>query len=616
MFMSDVPLEIRENKVMHPRSSAIIAIVIAFFFCLGIGFLLTLDQSGDMGLFSTIIAAERGVPAGMGLMLLLYPYFCGKTRAFVMRKNDGPLVILCGILAMFYVVGWAVALHGSVKPLVASKSAFLFASLSVIAIGAVLFSFLKYVERSVSCLKAPDDSLKICIWKFGIAFFLIWLLYVLIFAPGIISNDMLGELQQFKDANYSTHHPLFPTLLYGFIYWNLHSIFGQSAATFSLAFLQVCCQTIAACYLIYTIHTLRAPRIIINISIVFLSVNPLFGLYAMWINKDTLFGATFVVFVCSVAMLLFLPDRVRLSRKSTLTTLILSATLCGLLRNNGGYVIAIALLFLCVYFARRKQCFTMILLLLTIGMIPCLNGVMAAATQAQPGSVKEMLSIPFQQTARYALLHDDDMTEEERKIIDDTLAYDSLADRYNPVVSDPVKTAFKPTADLGEYFKVWMTQGMRHPLTYMDAVLEHSFNYWTILPNSDNRVEYATFRLYDGDRYESQHFVFPSALRDFVYQAVAVFRNIPVLEVLSQASFYFWLLLCVICGSRWRNEGARKNILFCCIPFAILWLTCIAGPLNGSMRYMYGFVFASPLLLALPFARQKASVNRAKSEIS
>lgn len=84
-----------------------------------------------------------------------------------------------------------------------------------------------------------------------------------------------------------------------------------------------------------------------------------------------------------------------------------------------------------------------------------------------PGSKREILSIPFQQTARFVQKHDglnsgvnptvkEDgtiveapcdglVTDEERAVIDRVLKYENLGRRYNPDKSDAVKIALTST---------------------------------------------------------------------------------------------------------------------------------------------------------------------------
>lgn len=105
-----------------------------------------------------------------------------------------------------------------------------------------------------------------------------------------------------------------------------------------------------------------------------------------------------------------------------------------------------------------------------------------------PGSKREILSIPFQQTARFVQKHDglnsgvnptvkEDgtiveapcdglVTDEERAVIDRVLKYENLGRRYNPDKSDAVKNCFNEYAsqeDIKAYFEVWAQMFKRIP---------------------------------------------------------------------------------------------------------------------------------------------------------
>lgn len=82
-----------------------------------------------------------------------------------------------------------------------------------------------------------------------------------------------------------------------------------------------------------------------------------------------------------------------------------------------------------------------------------------------------MFSIPFQQTARYVKYHPDDITTNERVVIDKVLGFNDLAQRYNPIFADPVKGYSQKGSqkDYLNYLRVWAIQGSRHPGTYIDG---------------------------------------------------------------------------------------------------------------------------------------------------
>ena len=73
---------------------------------------------------------------------------------------------------------------------------------------------------------------------------------------------------------------------------------------------------------------------------------------------------------------------------------------------------------------------------------------------------RKCFSLPFQQTARYVKEYGDEISEEEREIIAKVLDYDSLAEIYEPMTADPVKTTYRSgsAGDLTAYFKVWLKE--------------------------------------------------------------------------------------------------------------------------------------------------------------
>ena len=97
------------------------------------------------------------------------------------------------------------------------------------------------------------------------------------------------------------------------------------------------------------------------------------------------------------------------------------------------------------------------------------------------GSRKEMLSIPFQQTARYLKEYPDDVTESEENAIEKILDYGSLAENYNPEISDHVKDTFNNSAttqDMVNYFKAWVSMFLRHPDVYFQATFNNTYGYY------------------------------------------------------------------------------------------------------------------------------------------
>lgn len=124
------------------------------------------------------------------------------------------------------------------------------------------------------------------------------------------------------------------------------------------------------------------------------------------------------------------------------------AAVTFLLRNNAVYELLpfMILLTFCIPRGVRKRmacavCAAMLVYGAAVhGLYPALG--------FKKGSEREMLSIPFQQTARYVAYVGDDVTEYEREVIGSVLDYDTLAESYSYACSDPVKTSITVTVKL------------------------------------------------------------------------------------------------------------------------------------------------------------------------
>ena len=78
-------------------------------------------------------------------------------------------------------------------------------------------------------------------------------------------------------------------------------------------------------------------------------------------------------------------------------------------------------------------------------------------------------------------------------------------------------------------------------------------------------------------------------------------KEIPIVSLIANIGFVFWitLVLLVYC----IYEKKYYNILMY-IPIAVLYLTCLASPVSGELRYIYGMFISLPLFLG--FTLQKS----------
>ena len=226
-----------------------------------------------------------------------------------------------------------------------------------------------------------------------------------------------------------------------------------------------------------------------------------------------------------------------------------------------------------------------------------------------PGSVREKYSIPFQQTARYVKYYDNEISDEDKEIIDKVLGYDTLAKRYNPVKSDPVKNEFNKYAtseDLSNYFKVWFKYLFKRPNVYIEATLHNTYGYF--YPNASNWYIYTAYDERLKDSGIDYHFNDFEGSRAVLTGYGESFMYYPVVGWICNIAINVWIFMMIV--NFLIHKKLYKYLIFL-MPNLSLILTCFASPVNTYFRYTIGFVFATPIMLCIYFhlAKNGGEVN-------
>lgn len=443
---------------------------------------------------------------------------------------------------------------------------------------------------------------------------LAWLPYLAVYFPGSLPWDGVRSMNQFTtDAPLENHHPVLMNMLYAGL-----MTLGRTMVSDNFGLLLIVLFQYASCVLCFSfavrqLVALSAPRWLVVASLAFFALHPIWGVYAQAAFKDTLFNGVFCLFVATLIPLL----TPRASRGQVIALAVSSLLMC-FTRNNGIYVVAASLvaatvLHICRVRVKRgspsalraaKQAGA--ILAVSLVSYALAFGMLWPAMGVHTREDKEMLSIPFQQTARCVVEHPGDVSAEERAAIDAVLPYDDLPALYLPDLSDPVKEAVK--GDGGEiapdqknaYFRAWAAMGLRHPLTYLEATIANTYAYWYpgIIIGED--IARPVFPLYiQGEPINATfdvHYVGPEGVRNAVGGALRAMLDVPVLNAMySPAPFVLAFAALVAYAARRGNVRA----LVLAVPLAVLLATVLAGPLNGHLRYVLPLAAALPLLCAL-----------------
>lgn len=426
-----------------------------------------------------------------------------------------------------------------------------------------------------------------------------WLVF---YFPGTLHWDAFAQLQMYMGVVEKTnHHPVITTeLMGGFISFGRHLFQSDTIGFFLYTITQFMIQSLTFSYASYCIQKLKPPVLFRWGALLYWTVFPFFPIWGYTMAKDTLYYVFVLLLVAVLADTLTGQDWKGRFRQTLL--LFISVGGITLFRNDGRYVVCITLLFsmiLCRKFWKRYLSGIAVCMLIVF----LVEGVYMSYHHIPKGSVGEMLSIPLQQTARYLREHQDELTLEEAAVLQQgfTVDIDTLADLYNPILSDPVKNTFQKHLDaeyLGSYFKVWFRQFMKHPDTYVQAFLNHVYGYFypDMHDFSHTTAQYtAVFNIagMDGICYDyfDVKFGFGDSMRKILQKYFNLIEKIPLFCMLFSPGIHAYILFGELVYL--LAKKVHRNILLLIPGYCVL-MVCLVSPVNASIRYMM------PIMAMLP----------------
>lgn len=411
-----------------------------------------------------------------------------------------------------------------------------------------------------------------------------------------------------EDVYLTNHHPILYT---GFIRIIMDIVRkfggGDACAIFICAIVQcVVSAGILSYSCIYCARELKKPRAAM-FALIFWTICPWVSKYAIMISKDTLFAGFILLFGVNLHGLLNSENNSVKKIKHSFSVL-LSALMVLLLRKNGLYIVEftfVSLLFLYRKYWKRWFVYIVLTVLIQFGF----SNIILPAAEIANGSIREALSIPFQQTARYIQRHGDEVTEQEREAINAVLQYDVLAEIYSSDISDPVKGTFRIDTDnekLINYFKVWFAMFWKHPETYAAATISNYYGYFYPVVNDIQKL----YRTSVGSMYNAGrdgYFEFSNIydevhvwLRDWCSLYDMIWMKMPVVNIFMTSAFYVWM---VLFGWLMKlGRGDKRGFAFMLV-FGWVTLTALAGPCNAIdyERYIYPLILGYPIILGVLF---------------
>ncbi len=440
-----------------------------------------------------------------------------------------------------------------------------------------------------------------------------WLPYIISFYPNIMSSDPANQIKQYfgMDTRFSTgvnlindnikitnHHPAFHSFILGGCAKIGDAIGNINLGLFMFSCFQLFVLISALTYSLIYLKRLKIPFIYRFIVLIMYSLIPVFPLYAMSPVKDVFFGALLIFFIIELHRLI-----TSNYNKKDYIILGLLMLFTMLTRNNGVYILLFTILGTIIVI-KEKRLALIITILSTLFVYVAHNKILLPKMNITSGSIREVLSVPFQQTARYVKYHSEELNEEEIAIIDKILNYETLGTRYKANLADYVKDEFnKDTTneDLIKYLKVWFIHLFKHPMTYINATINTTYGYF--YPNTSNWYVYHNYDKKLENVGLDYHFIKGLGIpRSILGNFGVIYPYIPILGSQVNIGFNVWVYMLLF---TYLIVEKKKKFILLLIPAFTLLLTCVVGPVNTYFRYMVPIVFSLPLIIGLIYKETK-----------
>ena len=529
------------------------------------------------------------------------------------------------LLAVFMVLGYSYSKLNNWD--IVFGSAFQFIKSCIVAIGYYIIfrAIINYVfDTLLEKIKYKASTNKVFNFIFEKHSFIIpliiilicWIPYLVIYFPGVITPDSANQIKQFfgiqasgstdsvnlidENVKITNHHPVLHTVILGLCMKFGKLVGSDNIGVFIYTVFQMVVFASSLAYIIHFMKKIHTPNWIRVISLLNFALIPVFPYYAIEITKDTIFAALTIVYMIQLYILIVNAKQKKYSIKQMILLIILLLLIC-LMRNNGIYLVILSFPFLAIIDKVNRKNILLITIIVVV-IFKAFTSLLLPALKISPSSVREMLSIPFQQTARYVKEYPDEVTDEERESIDKILDYDTLAERYNPTRSDNVKNKYNKDAtnkDLMNYFKIWFKQFLKHPTVYVQATMNNVYGYFypecKIVEISLQTVNYNK-SLENTGEFDYKYLENLNCERNIVNILMTTIQKIPVISWIINIGLNTWILLGIVVYLLYTK---RYRYLIYIIPMISILLVNIASPVNNYFRYAIPYIFAMPLIISI-----------------
>lgn len=429
---------------------------------------------------------------------------------------------------------------------------------------------------------------------------LIWIPAFLATCPGYYSYD--GPLQIEMAVDYhllDAANPLFHTLfLYGTFALG-HALTGTYTAG-----LTIYCVTQAlilsaafSCFGCFVLRK-RVPFLVVLLSLIFLSFNPIIQIFAFSTTKDVLFAAFFLFFCIFTLQVLQDPEWFYY-KKRYMIAYVIAVLLMSLFRWQAIFLFVICVPFLLVSGRRyiKKGLVVFLTAAISTAIAVCVLNNLPHTNKKS--AIAESISVPVQQIALVMSAAPETVTPEEKAMINKYLP-DKAFEEFTPEISDYVKGRFNVDEfkkNPADFWKVWFSLGLKNKKYYAWSFMHGFIGYVYPSPATTNGWS-GVLPFYSAGSVDIAQDSFLPGYYEYLRNADhGVVANLPIVSTLISNAFPFWVI--IVTSFLLVTQKRRKMLIFPIIMLVYL-VALFFGPVVTA-RYVLPLTVCVPLTVCLLF---------------
>ncbi len=534
--------------------------------------------------------------------MLIASVMCGAAIHYVTGKFRGYIrgSVLPFILGFVIVLGRSAAEFGNLSAVFDTLPFMIRALLASLGFGVIFRLIFALFEAGLEKVSSLDTGLKIAGRIFDEHLFrnvvlilmVLWLPVTILNYPGNYNADFIGQMMQNTgDMPWSGHHPIVLTAIIGLWFKLFKAIFGNyDLGLFVWILLQELALSAALALTLKELKKRGAKTPLLTLVFGIYVLSPIYSNIVTTAIKDVFFIAA-VIWYLILAVSFYDDEKAFISDRKRVLKFCLAAILVCMCRNNGSIIVFVNGLVMSVYAMDKSKAAgiakkALALIVIPIGIYTALSSGIKTAVNAESDGLKEMMSIPMQQTTLYMIRYGDELTAEEIESINALFGnYQDMIESYDPTISDPVKQYYDTEADssvVTGYMTTWAKMFFKHPGTYFESFFLSVYGWFD--PETDTSIRY------EGD---SELFtktgLFEGADEILIF-AYRYIDRISFFGMLQSPGLWTWIMILLIR----RRKGSAHMYAVQLISL----LVCMAGPcFMKHARYAFPIMFTIPFMM-------------------